>query len=59
MRWIAVLGLVVAAAGLAFSVRQLDTRGRPADVAFALLAPVAAVLALLALAAIFIPGFLG
>jgi hypothetical protein len=56
------LGVLVFVAGCvlaAWATVELDRRRRPADVAFAVLAPVAALIALIGLVLIFVPGFFG
>ena len=58
MRIIGVLLFILGCAGTAYCLRAIDQRRRPADVAFALAAPVAALVALLGLVLIFVPGFL-
>jgi len=45
-------------AGTAYSLRAIDQSRRPLDVAFAIAAPIAALVALLGLILIFVPGFL-
>jgi hypothetical protein len=47
------------AAGVAYALRLTLARGRPADVAYALLAWLAGIIALLGLGLSFVPGFFG
>lgn len=44
---------------MAYALRLTLARGRPADVAYALLAWLASIIALLGLGLTFVPGFLG
>lgn len=50
--------LIAGGTGLGFSVRNTLERPRPSDVAFAVVAWVSVLLALLGLALLFVPGFL-
>lgn len=59
VRVLGVLFAVVGAIALAWSVRETDRRSRGADVAFAVLAPLAVLIALLGLLLAFVPSFLG
>jgi hypothetical protein len=57
-----ILGALVFLAGCAttaWAVLGVHRRRRPADVAFAVLAPVAALIALVGLLLVFVPGFFG
>ena len=58
MRVLGALLFVLGALGVGWSVRELDRRKRPQDVAFAVLAPIAAVTCLLGLTLLLVPGFL-
>jgi hypothetical protein len=59
VRVLGILLFVLAGGGTAFATWATYRRGRPRDVFFALLAPVAMLLALLGLLLAFVPGFLG
>ena len=59
MRFLGVLLLAMGATGVGYGVNQCLRRGRPADVAYALLAWVSVIIVVLGLALIFVPGFLG
>lgn len=50
---------VLGAAAAAYSIRAVFHRRRPADVAFAALAPLAVLIALTGLLLVFVPGFFG
>jgi uncharacterized membrane protein YoaK (UPF0700 family) len=55
-----IVGALLFALGVAatgYCLREIDRRRRPADVAFALAAPLAALIALLGLVLLFVPGF--
>jgi hypothetical protein len=57
--WLVGILLFLAGSGAtAYSIRAIDQRRRPVDVAFAIAAPLAALIALLGLILIFVPGFL-
>ena len=57
--WLVGILLFLAGSGAtAYSIQAIDRRRRPADVAFAIAAPLAALIALLGLILIFVPGFL-
>lgn len=59
MRALGFLLFVLGGAGTAFATWASYQRGRPLDVLFALLAPVALLVALTGLILVFVPGFLG
>ncbi len=62
MNVVRILGAILfalAGAGTVYSTWAMYQRRRPADVVFALLAPVAALIALAGLLLIFVPGFFG
>ena len=59
MRVLGMLLFVLAGGGTGFATWAVYRRNRPHDVFFALLAPVALLLALLGLVLLFVPGFLG
>jgi hypothetical protein len=59
VRILGALLFAVASAGTVYSTWAMYNRGRPADVLFALLAPIAALIALAGLLLIFVPGFFG
>ena len=59
VRIVGVILLLAGSAGVAYATWAVFHRGRPADVAFAAVAPIAALLALTGLALVFVPGFLG
>lgn len=58
VRIVGVLLFVLGTSATAYCLRGLDRSRRPADVAFAVAAPVAALVALLGLVLMFVPGFL-
>jgi hypothetical protein len=58
MRILGALLFVAGAAATAYATVAIHRRRRPADVAFAALAPLAAALALLGLLLVFVPDFL-
>jgi len=58
VRIVGVMLFVFGAVAVAWSLREADRRSRPGDVAFALLALVAVLLAMLGLVLTFVPGFL-
>lgn len=59
VRILGVILLLAGSAGTAYATWAVFHRGRPADVAFAVLAPLAALLALTGLLLAFVPGFFG
>ena len=59
MRIVGVILLLAGSAGVAYAVWAVFHRARPVDVAFAALAPIAALLALTGLLLAFVPGFFG
>jgi len=59
VRIFGVILFLLASAGTVYSTRAIYQRGRPADVVFALLAPIAALLALAGLLLAFVPDFFG
>ena len=59
VRILGVILLLAGSAGTAYATWAIFHRGRPADVAFAVAAPVAALIALAGLVLAFVPGFLG
>lgn len=59
MRIVGVILLLAGSAGVAYATWGVFNRGRPADVAFAIAAPIAALLALTGLLLAFVPGFFG
>jgi hypothetical protein len=59
VRILGALLFLLASAGTVYSTWAMYNRSRPADVVFALVAPVAALLALAGLLLIFVPGFFG
>lgn len=59
MRALGFLLFVLGGAGTAYATWESYRRGRPLDVLFALLAPVALLLALTGLILLFVPGFFG
>lgn len=59
MRILGALVFLAASAGVAYSTLQMSRRGRPADVLYAVLAPVLAILALAGLVLVFVPDFFG
>lgn len=58
MRIVGVLLFALGVAATAYTLRHIDQSRRPLDVAFAIAAPAAALLALLGLVLMFVPGFL-
>ena len=54
-----ILLFLAASAGTAYSTWAIYNRSRPADVLFAVLAPVAALVALVGLILVFVPDFFG
>lgn len=59
VRILGVILLLAGSAGTAYTTWAVFHRGRPADVAFAVAAPLAALLALTGLLLAFVPGFFG
>lgn len=59
MRVVGALLFLAASAGTGYAVRAAYQKSRPADVLFALAAPVAAVIALVGLLLVFVPDFFG
>lgn len=59
MRALGALLFLAASAGTGYAIRAAFQRSRPADVFFAILAPLAAVLALIGLLLVFVPDFFG
>lgn len=59
MRALGALLFLAASAGTGYAIRAAFQRSRPADVAFAILAPIAALLALVGLTLVFVPDFFG
>lgn len=59
MRVVGALLFLAASAGTAYSIRAAYDRNRPADVLFAILAPAAALIALIGLLLVFVPDFFG
>lgn len=59
VRFLGALLFALASAGTVYSTWAMYHRSRPADVLFALAAPVAALLALTGLLLVFVPGFFG
>lgn len=59
MRILGALLFALASAGTVYSTWAMYHRNRPADVVFALLAPIAALIALAGLVLVFVPGFFG
>jgi uncharacterized membrane protein len=58
VRIVGILLFLLGAGATAYSIRAIDRRRRPLDVAFAIAAPLAALIALLGLILLFVPGFL-
>lgn len=58
MRIVGALLFALGVVATGYCLREIDRRRRPADVAFAVAAPLAALLALLGLVLIFVPDFL-
>ena len=59
MRALGALLFLAASAGTGYAIREAYRRSRPADVLFAVLAPLAALLALIGLLLVFVPDFFG
>ena len=59
MRILGLLLFLLASAGTVYSTRAMYARNRPADLLFAVLAPVAAIIALAGLLLVFVPAFFG
>jgi hypothetical protein len=59
VRVLGALLFLAASAGTGYAIRAAFHRSRPADVAFAILAPIAALLALIGLLLVFVPDFFG
>ncbi|MCG8416723.1 MAG: hypothetical protein MJE77_02115 [Proteobacteria bacterium] len=59
MRILGIMLFVFGSAAAAYCTWAVYRLGRPKDVVFGILAPVAMILALLGLLSIFVPGFLG
>ena len=59
MRILGAILLLAGAAGTAYAIWAVFHRSRPADVAFAVAAPLAALLALTGLLLVFVPDFFG
>ena len=59
MRVVGALLFLAASAGTAYSIRAAYQRNRPADVLFAIAAPLAALVALIGLLLVFVPDFFG
>jgi hypothetical protein len=59
VRILGVLVFVIGCAATAYATREIHRRRRPADVTFAVVAPVAAAIALIGLLLAFVPGFFG
>jgi hypothetical protein len=59
VRIVGILLFLAASAGTAYSTWAIYNRSRPADVLFAVLAPVAALVALVGLILVFVPDFFG
>jgi hypothetical protein len=59
VRWLGILLFVGGGAGTAWATRAAYAGSRPRDLAFAVLAPVALLLAVTGLVLAFVPGFLG
>lgn len=59
VRVLGALLFLAASAGTAYAIRAACDRARPADVLFAIAAPVAALLALVGLLLVFVPDFFG
>ena len=59
MRILGVFLFLAGGAGTAYATWATYTRGRPADVLFAVLAPLAMIVALTGLLLVFVPGFFG
>ena len=59
VRVVGALLFLAASAGTGYAVRAAYQKSRPADVLFALAAPVAAVIALVGMLLVFVPDFFG
>jgi hypothetical protein len=59
VRVVGALLFLAASAGTGYAVRAAYQKSRPADVLFALAAPIAAVIALVGLLLVFVPDFFG
>ena len=59
MRAVGALLFFAASAGTAYAIRAAFERNRPADVLFAIAAPLAALIALIGLLLVFVPDFFG
>ena len=59
VRAFGVLLFLAASAGTGYAIRAAFQRSRPADVVFAVLAPIAALVALIGLLLVFVPDFFG
>ena len=59
MRVVGALLFLAASAGTGYAIRAAYQKSRPADVLFALAAPIAAVIALVGLLLVFVPDFFG
>ena len=59
MRFVGAILFLAGSAGTAYATWAVFHRSRPADVAFAVAAPIAALLALTGLLLVFVPGFFG
>jgi hypothetical protein len=59
VRVVGVLLFLAASAGTGYAIRAAYERSRPADVLFAVLAPLAAIIALIGLLLVFVPDFFG
>jgi len=59
VRILGALVFLLASTGTVYSTWAMYNRNRPADVVFAVLAPVAALIALAGLLVVFVPGFFG
>ena len=59
MRALGALLFFAASAGCGYAIRAAFQRNRPADVLFAIAAPLAALLALIGLLLVFVPDFFG
>jgi hypothetical protein len=57
VRFVGILMFAAGAAATGYAVQAIHRRRRPADVAFAVAAPVAAVIALVGLLLVFVPDF--
>jgi len=59
VRILGLLLFLLASAGTVYSVWAMYDRNRPADVLYAVAAPIAAIIALAGLLLVFVPGFFG